>query len=112
MADDDARARALRTSRFPWAAVIGVALGVAIVLVVLRFMPRAKDDGTGASARDGGAHDPKPLAGALLDEVEGSLDEVLFHYVPRLEPLVAPTYGDFLGTLDPSTRLVAVVPND
>jgi hypothetical protein len=50
------------------------------------------------------------LAGGVLREDSGSLDEVLVHYVPRLEPLVAEAYADFLGTLDPATRVVVVVP--
>jgi hypothetical protein len=50
------------------------------------------------------------LAGGVLREDSGALSEVLVHYVPPLEPLVADAYADFLGTLDPSTRIVAVVP--
>ena len=94
--------RVLARSRFPFAAVIGVALGLLVVFAVLRLTPRSKDSPLPAG--------PRALAGALLDEVEGPLDEVLFHYVPRLEPLVFAAYKDFLGTLDPSTRLVAIVP--
>jgi hypothetical protein len=89
-------------SRFPIVPLIGIALGVLLVLTVLRLMPRGK----GSPIAEG----PKALAGTLLDEVEGPLEEVLFHYVPRLEPLIFAAYRDFLGTLDPSTRLVAVVP--
>ena len=102
MSEDDRRARALARSRFPYAAVIGVALGLLVVFAVLRFTPRSKENPI--------AEGPKPLAGALLDEVEGPIDEVLFHYVPRLEPLIAAAYKDFLGTLEPSTRLIAIVP--
>jgi hypothetical protein len=46
----------------------------------------------------------------VLREDSGSLDEILVHYVPRLEPLVADAYADFLGTLPASTRVVAVIP--
>jgi hypothetical protein len=52
------------------------------------------------------------LAGGVLREDTGALDEVLVHYVPKLEPLVAGAYGAFLGTLSPSTRVVAVVPQE
>ena len=46
----------------------------------------------------------------MLREDSGSLEEILVHYVPDLEPLLADAYGDFLGTLPASTRVVAVVP--
>jgi hypothetical protein len=79
----------------------GVALGLAVALGALRFASYAKPP-------------PVPmgrgLAGGIVREDSGALDEVLVHYVPRLEPLVADAYADFLGTLDPATRIVAIVP--
>ena len=95
---------ALRRRGFPFAEIAGVLLGIVIVVLVLRYAPREK---VAAPAKD-----PAPLAGAVLVEDRGTLDEVLFHYVPRLEPIFAAPYRDFLGTLDPSTRLVAVIQRD
>lgn len=86
----------------PLHAVLGVALGLALAFGVLRIASRAK-----------GPPPPAPatrLAGGVLREDAGGLGEVLVHYVPRLEPLVADAYTDFLGTVDPRTRVVAVVP--
>ena len=83
-------------------ALVGVGLGLALAIGVLRLTSRSK-----------GPPLPAPsvkLAGGVLREDSGSLDEILVHYVPRLEPLVADAYADFLGTLAPSTRVVAVVP--
>ena len=83
-------------------AAAGVALGFAVAFAVL----------VGASRAKGPPPPPveRKLAGSALREDTGSLDEALLHYVPRLEPLVADAYADFLATLDPATRLVAVVP--
>ena len=83
-------------------AFLGVGLGLALAVGVLRMASRSR-----------GAPLPAPalkLAGGVLREDSGALDEVLVHYVPRFEPLVADAYADFLGTLDPSTRVVVVVP--
>jgi hypothetical protein len=88
------------------APLAGIAIGLLIALVVVRFLPRAKDDGGAAAEKK----DPPALAGALLPEDRGALDVVLFQYTPRLEPIVARPYADFLGTLDPSTKLIAVIP--
>ena len=52
------------------------------------------------------------LGGEVLVEDDGALAEVLFQYVASQEEVVAPTYTDFLRALDPSIRLVAVVPRD
>jgi hypothetical protein len=38
------------------------------------------------------------------------MDEILVHYVPLFEPVVGDAYADFLGSIDPTTRVVAVVP--
>jgi hypothetical protein len=83
-------------------ALLGVALGLALALGVLSLASRSK-----------GPPLPAPsvkLAGGVLREDSGSMDEILVHYVPRLEPLVVDAYTDFLGTLDPSTHVVVVVP--
>jgi hypothetical protein len=82
--------------------LLGIALGAAVSVAIL----------VGTSRR----HDPPPpapalkLAGGVLREDTGTLTEVLVHYVPRLEGLVADAYRDFLGTLDPATHVVVVVP--
>ncbi|MBW2455198.1 MAG: hypothetical protein JRI68_11840, partial [Deltaproteobacteria bacterium] len=85
--------------------VSGIALGLVITVTVLRLVPDQ-------ALADPAAAAPKPLPGALLAEEEGPLVEVLFHYVPKAEPLLREPYRDFLGTLDPATRLVAVVPDE
>ena len=63
------------------------------------------------STGSGAPKEPEALAGAVLVEDKGAFDEVLFQYVPKLEFVVAEAYQDFLGTLDPSTKLVAVIPS-
>ncbi len=85
--------------------VSGIALGLVITVTVLRLVP---DRALAEPAAPGA----KPLPGALLAEEEGPLVEVLFHYVPKAEPVLREPYRDFLGTLDPTTRLVAVVPDE
>jgi hypothetical protein len=83
-------------------ALVGIALGLAVAVFVLLAQSRTK-------APPPPQPSPK-LAGTVLREDAGSMDEVLVHYVPKLEPLVADAYSDFLGTLDPATRVVVVVP--
>ncbi len=85
-------------------AALGVALGLIVALAVLLLVSHRKAPPPPTSA--------KKLAGGLLREDSGSLDEILVHYVPRLEPLVDDAYADFLGTLPASTRVVAVIPKD
>ena len=83
-------------------ALLGVAIGLAAAAGALRAGSRARP-----------APPPTPtvkLAGGVLREDAGSLEEILVHYVPRLESLVGDAYADFLGTIDGSTRLVVVVP--
>jgi len=66
-------------------ALIGVVLGLALAVGVLRLASRSK-----------GPPLPAPsvkLAGGVLREDSGSLDEILVHYVPRLEPLVADAHA-------------------
>ena len=83
-------------------ALVGVGLGLALAVGVLSLASRSKGPPLPAPALK--------LAGGVLREDSGSLDEVLVHYVPRFEPLVADAYADFLGTLDRSTHIVVVVP--
>ncbi|MBX3234308.1 MAG: hypothetical protein KIT84_21580 [Labilithrix sp.] len=51
---------------------------------------------------------PKPVVSAIVSDDASALREVLVHYVPEEEDRVRETYRDFLGTLPPSTRVVAV----
>ncbi|HEX8790776.1 MAG TPA: hypothetical protein VF765_07475 [Polyangiaceae bacterium] len=83
-------------------ALVGIVLGLAVAIFVLRAQSRAKAPPPPAPSAK--------LAGSVLREDAGSVDEVLVHYVPRLEPLITDAYRDFLGTLDPSTRVVVVLP--
>jgi hypothetical protein len=83
-------------------ALAGVAVGLLGAVGVLRFASRSK-----------APPPPTPsvkLAGGILREDAGSLEEILVHYVPRLEPLFQDAYADFLGTIDPATRVVVVLP--
>src|SRR5258706_7590694 len=82
-------------------ALLGIAIGIVIVFALLRFAPREKPLPQ--------TKEPEKLAGAVLVEDVGTIDEVLFHHVQRLEPFIAKPYTDFLRTLDPSTKLVGVV---
>src|SRR6202051_2070492 len=75
-------------------ALVGVALGLALALGVLRLASRSKGPPLPAPSVE--------LAGGARREDSVSLDEIFVPYVPRLEPLVADAYADFLGTLDPS----------
>jgi hypothetical protein len=115
MRNDDAPAEALKDeaktakvtarSKTPLYALIGIAFGLAIALVVLRVASKATKTPPAPPPSE-------KLAGRVLQEDDGALDVVLVHYVPKLEPLVADAYKDFLGTLDPSTKVVAVVPKE
>src|ERR1700730_206126 len=83
-------------------AFVGVALGLVVALAVVRVASRRKEPPPPTPA--------VKLAGGVLREDGGRMDEVLIHYVTVFDPLVRDAYTDFLGTLDPSTRVVAVVP--
>ena len=101
----ESAARRSRKSRGIYA-LAGVAVGLAAAVGVLRFT-------SPSPSRSRGPPPPAPsvkLAGGVLQEDAGSLEEILVHYVPRLEPVIRDAYADFLGTIDPSTRLVVVVP--
>ncbi len=82
-------------------AALGVALGLAAAFLVIRHAPKV--------APPAPKREPEALAGTVLVEDRGSIDEVLVQYATRLEPIVAATYRGFLLTLDPSTRIVGVV---
>jgi hypothetical protein len=82
-------------------ALIGIAAGLAIALGVVRLLSKEKPPAPPAPS--------EKLAGGVLREDTGSMDEVLMHFVPHFEPLVADAYADFLGTIDPTTRVVFVV---
>jgi hypothetical protein len=95
---------ALKLSKTPKLAALGVALGLVIAAVVVKMAPRAAVPQMNAT--------PAGLAGEVLVEDDGALSEVLFQYTAAQEEIVAPTYIDFLRALDPTTQLVAVVPRD
>lgn len=88
--------------RSPVAVLVGIGLGLLVTAVVLRLLPKVAVPAPVAA--------PEALGGTLLAEDEGPIAELLFQYVPELEPLTADAYADFLPALDPTTRLVAVVP--
>jgi len=103
MAESPGRERGRRSAGALHAAsgvVLGLVVGVGVLLLVSHH--RAPPPPAPA----------KKLAGGLLREDSGSLDDILVHYAPRLEPLIADAYADFLGTLPATTRLVAVVPRE
>ncbi len=83
-------------------AALGVALGLIVALAVLLLVSRRKAPPLPPAV--------KKLAGGVLREDAGALGEILVHYVPALEPLLADAYTDFLGTLPASTHVVAVIP--
>jgi hypothetical protein len=74
--------------------VAGLLLSAAVLLVRARYIePRAAPHETLA----------------VMSEAQGALDEVLMHYVPELGDVLAPTYRDFLRSLDPKTRVTFVI---
>ncbi len=78
--------------------VIGVVVGVMLSALVL--LSRARH------VREA----PRALEPVhVVSDVEGSLDEVLMHYVPEVERAIEPTYRDFLRSLDARTRVVLVI---
>jgi hypothetical protein len=76
-------------------------LGVVVALLLVRFVPQKRLVQPASSVE---------VPGDLLREDEGPLREIVFHFVPSLEPLIEPTYADFFRAIDPTTRLVAIVP--
>ena len=82
-------------------ALLGIAAGLIVALGVLRLLSKEKPPAPPAPS--------ERLAGGVLREDTGSMDEVLMHYVPNFEPLVADAYTDFLSSIDPTTRVVFVV---
>jgi len=61
-----------------------------------------------ASSAPAGEVMPK-IHGRLLDEAAGPITDIGFHYVSRATPITDRIYADFLTTLDPRTRLYALV---
>jgi hypothetical protein len=80
---------------------VGILLGIVAALVAVRFVPQKRLVQPSSSVE---------VPGDLLREDEGPLHEIVFHFVPSLESLIEPTYSDFFRAIDPSTRLVAIVP--
>jgi hypothetical protein len=102
MAEDRSTETLAKKSPRALHALLGIALGLGVSFGVLRL-----------ASRDKGPPAPTPsvkLAGGVLREDAGSMDEILVHYVPLFDPLVRDAYADFLGTTDATTHVVAVVP--
>lgn len=51
-----------------------------------------------------------PQVGPLLPEDHGPVSEVAFHLVPGMDAMARDVYRALLPALDPSTRMIAVVP--
>jgi len=82
------------------AASLGALLGASAAAVGLALWPRLPS----------ATLDPLPAVdGALVDEAEGPLEEIALHYLPEADPIVAGIYRAFLPSLDPETRVVALV---
>ncbi len=84
------------------AAVAGVLLGLLVTCSVLKLVPVE----TAVSAA------PDRLGGPPLAEDAGPLTELVFHYLPEIEPQLRAPYHDLLGTLPSDTRLIAIVTRD
>jgi hypothetical protein len=78
---------------------LGVALGLAASAVVLAILP------------GGGSGDGRREHGRLLSECDGTIRELVIHYVPDAADAIAPIYRDFLRQL-PGDVLVHVVCRD
>lgn len=77
--------------------LVAIALGLVGALVVV---------GAQASHAHDAPRPPPPIA--VVREDSSALAEVLVHYVASEEDRIRDSYRDFLGTLDPSTRVVVV----
>ena len=90
----------MRPTKRALAIVIGAIVGAAAATVALTLLPgscgRAPDDQPRASGR-------------LVDEAQGPIADLAFHYVPEAEPIFAEIYRAFLPSLSPETRLRALV---
>jgi hypothetical protein len=109
----DRLARARAAARAVACALLGVALGLSAAFCALHGRARLFERDSRFGTREKSVPSPGQqarLAGSVLPEDTGSIGEILVHYTPGLEPLVADAYADFLGTLSPATRIVAVVP--
>jgi hypothetical protein len=74
---------------------IGLILGIAAALVAAE------------------AGDSRPAGpGPLLADCEGSLEEIVVHYLPAAAPVVARTYRDFLGDLPAGVTVHVVCPDE
>ncbi len=76
-----------------------MALGLVLAIVALLSNAR-RDDRPPA---------PSPIAGRLVSDDDGPLEELVMHYVPEAESEIGPAYRDFLRALPETTRVVFVV---
>ena len=91
----------MRSATRAAAVVVGSIVGAGAAVAALALIP---------SHRGSPFEDVPPISGKLLDEASGPIEEIAVHYVPEAEPIFAEIYRAFLPTLDPSTRLVVLVP--
>lgn len=90
------------------AAAAGILFGLALPIALIRHRATSTSPSpVQETSRDASTNQ---IGGSLLLEDVGPLEEILFHYVPKLEAVTAEPYTDFLRTLPGDVRLVAVVP--
>jgi hypothetical protein len=83
------------------AIIIGSIVGAGAAVAALSLIPAKKPSPLA---------DLAPISGKLIDEAAGPIDEIVVYYVPEAERIFGPIYRAFLPTLDPSTRLIVLVP--
>ncbi len=83
------------------AIAVGIAVGLAGGAVAVACLPSSS-----ASSQP----DVPRVDGRLLDEAEGTLDLLAFHYVAEAAPITDEIYRAFFSSLPPKTRLLALVP--
>ena len=78
---------------------LGIAVGLVTAILILVVAGRR-------TVRPPEGRLPAPL----LPEANGALREVVLHYVPKFDALVDTPYTDFLRAVDPTVRVVFVIP--
>lgn len=87
-------------------ALAGAVIGVVAALGVVRFVSSSGHEAASC------AIEPMPSRARILVEDAGALASIVFHYDPRFEGVITPTYEDFFRALDPSVEIVAVIPRE
>lgn len=88
----------MKVSAKPLLVLAGLVLGTALALVVLGLVGRSRELGSDTQV-------PAPL----LPETTGALSEVVMHWVPATDAMLAEPYADFLRAIRPDVRVVFVV---